>query len=132
MNDNPILQFVLDLADEGLHPSCIVVERVEGAWQCRVELDDWCSLGDGDNPARVSVDRTDLPSGVSVHAVERFAPRILPLEMPDRDQITAWIQAVAHAGHAPDYGWIGDHRCLTKPVMWLREPLRSALMQRLA
>lgn len=129
---NPILEYVLELAGEGLHPRLVAVERVDGHWRCRVEFDDWCALGDGgesESPYAVAVDRDNLPDGVSVRGRERFSPRCLALELPTREEIESWIRGVAVAGGSPDMAWIGD-RCLTKPIEWLREPLRSALKTR--
>lgn len=130
---NPILDFVLDLAAEGLHPSAVSVESADGLWRCRVELDDWCPLGDGgDKEHVVSVDRTGLPDGVSIKARERFSPSTLPLELPERGSIAAWMADVAAAGHAPDVVRVTPIHYLTKPIEWLREPIRSALLRRAA
>jgi hypothetical protein len=123
---NPILDFVLSLVDEGLHPSVVIVENNSGRWQCRVELDDWCALGDGGADA-VTIDRSNFPDGVSARGRERFAARLMPLELPSRTDVDSWVRAVAVAGIAPDVAWIGGS-CLTKPINWLREPLRSALL----
>ncbi len=124
---NPILDFVHQLAAEGLHPSTVNVE-LELDCQVRVELDDWCALGDGGNDT-LSVDREGLPEGVTIKGRERFAARTMPLESPDRDTVDRWMQEVAKAGRAPDAVWLTSIHCLTKPIEWLREPLRSALIR---
>lgn len=126
---NPLIEFIAELAAEGLHPSVIAVESIDGAWQARVEFDDWCGLGDGGSETAVTIDRSNMPTGVKVFGRERFAARTMPLELPCRDSVDAWMREVATVGRAPDVAWVTPLHCVAKPIEWLREPLRSALLR---
>jgi hypothetical protein len=121
------MDFVLSLVAEGYHPSVIVVERVESKWQVRVTLDDWCSLGDG-GETNVRLDRNDLPPGIAARATERMADQVRAIECESSELAETWLREIAGIGKAPDYANVAG-RWITKPVAWLREPIRSALLR---
>lgn len=126
---NPILDRILELVSDGLHPHVVAAELVNGEWRGRIELDDWTALGEaGDNLAvhAVTIDRSQIPPGVAVSGKDRWPPQIVILPAVTRSACEQWIREIAKVGSAPDYAWSGDC-CLTKPIRWMREPLRSAL-----
>lgn len=124
---NQAMDFVLALVDEGYHPSVVVVEQVESGWQVRVTLDDWCTLGDG-GETRVRLDRNNLPPGITTRATERMADQVLAIDCESVEVAETWVREIAARGKAPDYASLAG-RWITKPVDWLREPLRSALLR---
>lgn len=127
--DNQALHFVLGLADEGYHPSNVIIDRESsGLFVVRVTLDDWAPHGEGCGNIEVAIDRENLPEGITVRAIERFGDRSQLLSGCESEEVAeTWIAEIAKVGGAPDYAKIGGTKWLTKPIEWLREPLRSAL-----
>lgn len=130
---NQALQFVLGLVGEGYHPSSVVIDRGSDGWLVRVTLDDWAPHGEGCGNIDVAIDRDNLPEGVTVGAIERFGDRSQLLSGCESEEVAeTWISEIANVGGAPDYARHGGTKWLTKPIEWLREPLRSALKRRVA
>lgn len=131
---NPIIDKITELAKSGLHPSNIRADRDGENWTLRISLDDWIPLGEGESRKyAISLDRENLPEGISVRAIERWPDETMDLPFP-REVVEAWINQTAEYGKAPDVAHVnagGDGEYfLTKPVIWLREPLRSALTKK--
>jgi hypothetical protein len=125
---NPALDFVRTLAEQGYHPSTVVIETTGNRWQVRVTLDDW--LPPGELPGRrVGANNHDRTQRVSVAGRDRFDDQVVALRHCSEGLAERWIQQIAETGKARDYARIGDRRWITKPIEWLREPLRSALSQ---
>lgn len=126
---NPALDFVYTLAEQGYHPSTVVIETTGKRWQVRVTLDDW--LPPGETPGRpTGASSEDPPPGVSAKVGDRFDDRVVPLRHCSDTLAERWIRQIAETGKARDYARIGDRRWITKPIEWLREPLRSALSRK--
>lgn len=126
------------LVADGLHPSAVSIRRDGNVWTSRVMLDDWCDaaeLGDTLPHHTVTIDRSAIPSGVDVSDMARWPDDVIPLPPMSDEQAEALITAVAQIGLAPDWAKFTEpgqspHHYLTKPLLWLREPLRSALLRK--
>jgi hypothetical protein len=134
-NDNPILSAVLALVAEGYHPSIVRVTRISAShWSLSVVLDDWCTHGEGgDLPNHaVMVDLANLPDGLRFAGRERMQNHTGTIDGSE-EAVETWIRQVAEAGKATDWAIIEPDSVgkeyVTKPVEWLREPLRSALLR---
>jgi hypothetical protein len=125
---NQAISFVLSLVNEGYHPSVVVVEQVQSQWQVRVTLDDWCSLGEG-GAASVKLDRRNMPQGTTVKGKQRMADQIAQLTCDSPEVAETWVREIAEIGKSPDFASISG-KWVTKPIAWLREPIRSALLRR--
>jgi len=126
---NHALEFILALADEGYHPSTIRIEHTPYGWRIRVTLDDWAAGGEGgDLPHhKVLIDRDNAPDGVSINERSRFEDQVKPLKHCTEEIAETWIREIAQAGKAPDYARIGATDWITRPIEWLRDPLRTQL-----
>jgi hypothetical protein len=123
---NPALDFVRSLTEQGYHPSTVVIEAAGNRWQVRVTLDDWLPRGELPRD-RIGDNTNDIPQSVSVMGRDRVEDQVVPLGHCSEELAETWIQQIAETGKARAYARIGDHRWITKPIEWLREPLRSAL-----
>jgi hypothetical protein len=123
---NSILARVLTLVEEGLHPSVVWAEPIApGRWLVRITLDDFVPPGEG----VLSIDRKALPEGVSLSGFERHPDDETTLAHASDAVIETWMREVASAGKAPDMAKLGN-RWLTKPIEWLREPMRTKLLEK--
>lgn len=141
-NTNPILNCVLTMADLGWHVHAVAARRVDGQWVACIDVQDnvpdgwtWEAVGGIDaSQYRIiapPVGPLDGVPGVTVqHWINRPGPYQFPLPPESADIYEQWIAEVARAGHAPDWAWLGDGHILTKPIEWLVEPLRSALLRK--
>ena len=127
--NNPALAFVLSLVEEGLHPSAVAIEWRDGGWRCRVSVLDFVPLGEGDLEMRI--DRSALPEGVTMSGKDRYPDQIRAMpECHSEEVAESYVREIAEAGKAPDYARIGETYWLTKPIEWMPEPIRSALLRR--
>ena len=126
------------LVADGLHPCAASIERVGSDWTSSIMLDDWADTAElGDTLAHhvVTLDRSKIPDGVSVSDNSRWPPDVIPLARMSDEVAEAMIGEIARLGLAPDWAAFAvpgkrPHHWLTKPIIWMREPLRTALLRK--
>lgn len=114
---NPILAFVESLVDEGLHPSSVAADCIDGIWQARVNCFDFCDDRESDGSR---VNRDQVPPGIGVQGHVRWPDQTV-LIAGNRGDMERWIGEVARVGGAPDWAIIGEGdnlTILTKPTKW--------------
>ena len=134
----PIHSQIDRLTAAGLHPLAVSICRDGDKWTCRIALDDWCDtaeLGDTLPHHVVTLDRAGLPPGVEVSDTSRWPADVIDLPPMSDEQAEALIARVATNGLAPDWAAFAvrgsrPHHWLTKPIQWMREPLRTALLKK--
>lgn len=132
----PIHKQIDRLVDSGLHPAAVSICRNGDAWTSQISLSDWAPSDEvGDNLPHhgITIDRDNLPAGVSMQSSARWPDDVIELPSMSDEQAEALIAAVATYGLAPDWAAFAEmgkrpHRWLTKPINWLSEPIRSALL----
>lgn len=140
--DNPILKTVLTMVDCGWHVSTVCAVRIDGRWRAEIDVTDnvpdgwtWAEVGGEDYATYTIKGPPEGPlagvPGVTVHLwINRPSPYRFDLPPESIDAYDQWISEVARVGKAPDYARISDHRIITKPIEWMREPLRAALLRK--
>lgn len=135
---NPILAQIQRLVAEGLHPCDASIIRDAQGWRSEVNTDDWFDsdeVGDSLPQHTIKLDRANLPPGVSASDICRLPADVIELPSMSDEQAEAMIREVATVGYAPDWAAFAapgerPNRWLCKPIIWLSEPLRSALMRK--
>jgi hypothetical protein len=137
-NMPPIHSQIDRLVAAGLHPKAVSIRRDGNKWTCRVALDDWCDtdeLGDTLPHHVITLNRASLPPGVEVSDMSRWPDDVIDLPAMSDEQAEALIAGVASYGLAPDWAAFAapgsrPQHWLTKPLQWLREPPRTALLKK--
>jgi hypothetical protein len=137
-SDNPILNALLAIADEGWHPMSVSAERwatSPGVWRVTIELDDWLPWGEGSGELEqhaIKFDASNMPKGVLAAGMERAPSRRYTLGATEA-QVETWVREVKEIGKAPDWARFnrkeeGRLCFLAKPIEWMKEPLRTVLL----
>ena len=110
----------------GLKISSVYLEPVAcGKYVAVVGIANWLPLGEGDDLPHhaVTIDRDNLPKGITIQGGERHPDERFDLGVLNEEQAEALILEIARAGGGPDA--VGFERpgmhgraFLTKPTKW--------------
>lgn len=122
---NEVVARIEALAKEGCSVDSVRCERAgKGRWTVSIGINDMVPLGEGDDDT-ITVDRSNLPDGISVFGLERPKDQIVDVRGSE-EQMDAIMRDVAKVGESHDMVRIeGDEpsypHFATKPLRWNRK-----------
>lgn len=122
---NPLIEKCQQLFDEGLPVSAVWLRQESGEWYALFSVHKYVPHGEGGELPRhkVTLDRKDMPEGVTAKGWQRWPDQRLSLGVLPDDRPEQLIAELATAGESQDWAAFGDgleRRYLTKPNKWFK------------
>lgn len=131
-----ILEKIKEIADEGwqvqsvwIVPPTSQISRSNESWEAHIKIADFVPGGEGDSDL-VTIDRENLPDGVTANHREKMADQIVTLPAMSEEQAEAMACSIHDKGDASaTHKTASGCWSIGPTAAWCKDPLRRAIIK---